>query len=276
MRRATAEVLERVGLFRPTFELRGLLRSLHPEVLYRNTPYWLRGAPDGAPLPSRKARVLVSGSGDIEWFLDGGRRAADAIRGALAGQGADLAGFNRVLDLGCGCGRVLRQWSALTNVELHGVDTQEILVSEARRTVPRAQVAVNDLEPPLPYPDATFDLVYCLSVFTHLDEPVSLRWRDEIRRILKPGGYWIVTTQGDVYRPKLSRAERHVYDGGGVVCQRDEFRGLNLCQAFHPESYLRRVLADGFAVMAFEPEGAKGNPRQDLSILKREGERADG
>jgi SAM-dependent methyltransferase len=270
MRRATAEVLERVGLFRPTFELRGLLRSLHPEVLYRNTPYWLRGAPDGAPLPSRKARVLVSGSGDIEWFLDGGQRAADAIRGALAAQGADLATFDRVLDLGCGCGRVLRQWRSLPDrVELHGVDTQEILVKEASRTVPRARVAVNALEPPLPYPDQSFDLVYCLSVFTHLDEPVSLRWRDEIRRILKPGGFWIVTTQGNVYRPKLSRAERQVFDGGGVVCQRDAFRGLNLCQTFHPESYVRRVLADGLRVASFEPEGAKGNPRQDLYVLTR-------
>ena len=215
--------------------------------------------------------MLVSGTPDIDWFLAGGARAADAIRGALVRQGADLAGFERILDFGCGCGRVLRQWRDLPRVELHGVDTQAVLVNEARRTVPHARVAVNALEPPLPYADASFDLLYSLSVFTHLDEPVQLRWRDEIRRVLKPGGFWIVTTQGTVYLPKLSRAERQRFEAGGVVCQRDAFRGLNLCQTFHPEAYVRDVLAQGFRVASFDPEGARGNPRQDLYVLRRTG-----
>ncbi|HET7617995.1 MAG TPA: class I SAM-dependent methyltransferase [Vicinamibacterales bacterium] len=269
MRRAAADVLERVGLFRPTFELRGLLRSVHPDVLYRNAPFWWRGAPDGAPLPSRKARMLVSGSADIEWFLDGGRLAADTIRRAVERQGVDLSRLGRVLDFGCGCGRVLRHWHDLTDVELHGVDTQPLLVDEARRTVPRARIGVNQLEPPLPYQSGTFDLVYSLSVFTHLDEPVQFRWRDEIRRVLKPGGLWLVTTQGTAYLPKLNRAERARFEAGGVVCQRQAFRGLNLCQTFHPESYVRGTLARGLTVVDFEPEGAKGNPRQDLYVLRR-------
>ena len=112
--------------------------------------------------------------------------------------------------------------------------------------------------------------MYSLSVFTHLDERQQLLWRDEIRRILKPDGLWLLTTQGDAYVPKLSREERDRFAAGDVVCQRSEFRGLNLCQAFHPEQYVRNVFADGLAVVDYEPEGARGNPRQDLYVLRRQ------
>jgi SAM-dependent methyltransferase len=270
MRRTLSGLMSTLGLTRPVFALRFFLRRLKPTVMLRNLRYSLAGAPDGLPLPSTSARMLVAGSADPDWFLSGGVLGANAIRSALERHGRHMQDFERILDFGCGCGRVLRHWGSLKTVKVFGTDMQHRLLRECRRVLPFAHVAVNGPHPPLPFADASFDLVYSLSVFTHLDERQQLLWRDEIRRILKPEGLWIVTTQGDAYLPKLSREERMRFESGDVVCQRSEYRGLNLCQAFHPERYIRDVFADGFSIMHYEPEGARGNPRQDLYLLRRE------
>lgn len=269
MRRTLSGLVGTLGLTRPVFALRFLVRRLKPDVMWRNVIYWLRGAPDGLRLPSVTARLLVAGSADPDWFLDGGTLGGTAIRDAVARQGQPMERFERILDFGCGCGRVLRQWRALGSVQVFGTDMQHRLLRECRRVLPYTHLAVNGPEPPLPFADESFDLVYALSVFTHLDERQQLLWRDEIGRILKPNGLFVMTTQGTAYLPKLSRDERSRFEAGQVVLQRSEYRGLNLCQAFHPESYVRDVFADGFAIVDFEAEGARGNPRQDLFVLRR-------
>jgi SAM-dependent methyltransferase len=272
MRRTLSGLVSTLGLTRPVFALRFFLRRLKPSVFARTIGYWIRGTPDGLPLPSTSARILVAGSADPDWFLNGGALGAEVIRSAVRQQGRDMHDFERVLDFGCGCGRLLRHWRELTKVKIFGTDMQLRLLRECRRVLPFAHVAVNGPEPPLPFADASFDLVYSLSVFTHLDERQQLLWRDEIRRILKPDGLWLLTTQGEAYMPKLSRPEQKRFRAGAVVCQRNEFRGLNLCQSFHPEQYVRNVLADGLLVLDYEPEGARGNPRQDLYVLRRVGQ----
>lgn len=269
MKRAVSEWLGRLGLIRPAFAVRFLLARLQPGVLWRNLRCRVLGSPDGLPLPSTAARVLVAGSADPDWFVRGGALAAESIRRAVARQHRDLRAAKRILDFGCGCGRVLRQWTDLQGVQVFGTDYQHRLVAEAHRLLPFAHVSVNGLQPPLPFLDESFDLVYSLSVFTHLDEEQQIAWRDEIRRVLRPGGLWVLTTQGDSYVEKLNRDERDRFADGQVVCQRRAYRGLNLCQAFHPETYVRGPFSDGLTVVDFEREGARGNPRQDLYVLRR-------
>ena len=45
--------------------------------------------------------------------------------------------------------------------------------------------------------------------------------------------------------------------------------GSNLCSVFHPTKWVRERLARGFTVVDFLPEGAKGNPTQDLYVLQK-------
>jgi SAM-dependent methyltransferase len=54
----------------------------------------------------------------------------------------------------------------------------------------------NSAAPPLPYSGGYFDVVYCLSVFTHLSESMQDLWIGELRRILKPGGVLVLTVHG--------------------------------------------------------------------------------
>jgi SAM-dependent methyltransferase len=270
MRRQIASFLRRSGLMPLVFQTRMRLAPVMPGTLANNVRWWLGGARETLPLPSTRARYLVAGSADIQGFLELGRRAADSIEAAVAKAGRPIDGMSAILDFGCGSGRVLRHWKRIAgSVAVHGTEMNELLVGECARCVPFAKVGRNRPAPPLDYPDATFDLVYALSVFTHLHENLQRDWRDELRRVLKPGGLLLVTTHGAFYAPRLSADERARFDTGACVVQGAEFLGENLCIAYHPEASVRALFADGFDVVDFVPEGAKGNPSQDLWLLRK-------
>src|SRR5204863_340186 len=89
----------------------------------------------------------------------------------------------RVLDFGCGAGRTLRHLLD-TGAELHGCDVHGPSVDWlAEHLWPPLRVHRSGERPPLPYADGTFDLVYALSVFTHLVDTWD-EWLAELRRVL--------------------------------------------------------------------------------------------
>jgi SAM-dependent methyltransferase len=104
----------------------------------------------------------------------------------------------RVLDFGCGAGKVLRHFASEAEVaELHGCDIDEPSIDWLERELcPPFHAFRNEEEPPLPgIADENYDLVLALSVFTHLTD----RWSDwllELHRVLKPGGLLIATFLG--------------------------------------------------------------------------------
>jgi len=271
LKRRVGGLLGGLGLLPFSFRLRGLLAPLRPTVFVRNARYWGRLPDDGRPLPSTRARFLVAGSADITWFLEGGRLGYDSIRETLERNGCDIASLDDILDFGCGCGRVLRHWAGQTSAALHGVDQQPLLIDECRRILPEARFSVNGPEPPLPFADSSIDLAYCLSVFTHMNDGQQKAWRDEVHRVLRPGGLWLFTTQGPAYLDRLDADDQRRFGAGQIVCHYGRYRGENFCQTFHPERYVRDTLAAGFSVVDYVPTGARGNPVQDLYLLRRDG-----
>jgi SAM-dependent methyltransferase len=254
MKRRLLRLLDRAGLIGPAFRAWELARTLAPRA---------QPAVEGPPLPPRRLMVRVAGTADPEWFLRSGRAAYGAIAAHVP-----LAGLESVLDFGCGCGRVTRYWAGFPGA-VHGSDLSRPAVEWCRTHLPFARFEVNGLEPPLAFAGESFDLVYALSVFTHLTEPLQLAWRDELRRVLRPGGLLLVTTHGNAYRPRLAPEERARFDQGELVVRWGDLPGTNLCSAYHPEPYLRAAFAHGFELVALEPEGALGNPTQDLVLFRR-------
>jgi SAM-dependent methyltransferase len=263
-RRRLRRVLRAVGLLEPARRARELVRAARGTR--RNARYWRRGAPDGLPLPPARLIGLVTGTPDVEWFLLGGERAAESIRAALARNGIDPARLHAILDFGCGLGRVLRHLKDLP-AERHGADLNPRLIAWCQRRLGVGRFVVNGLRPPLPYPDGRFDLVYALSVFTHLPEDLQRPWIEELARVLAPGGHLLITTHGARYREELTPDERRRFDAGALVLRNDDAAGLNVCGAYHPEAYVRGTLARGLEVVDFVPEGARGNPHQDLYLI---------
>jgi SAM-dependent methyltransferase len=223
---------------------------------------------DGLPVPPPALRFLVAGTDDLEWFLASGRLAARTVTDCLARQGLALGRRRRVLDWGCGCGRVIRHLRGVSGPEFHGSDRNARAVAWCRQNLGFARFATNSLRPPLPYPDRHFDLVYAFSVFTHLTEPEQQRWMDEMKRVLVSGGHLLFSTHGDKAAEGLAPAELAEFQKGNGVVRGHHVLGTNFCAAYHPEGYVRRVLARGLEVIDFTPEGAKGNPPQDLYLVR--------
>ena len=103
----------------------------------------------------------------------------------------------RVLDFGCGPGRVIRQFAPYGDeTDFVGCDVHQPSIRWARANLsPPFSFFVNDHGPPLSCADASFDLVYAMSVFTHLTDTWSA-WLLELRRILRTGGYLVLSFLG--------------------------------------------------------------------------------
>jgi len=227
----------------------------------------------GPPIPPPHLMHLVAASEDVAWFLDGGQRGASSLVSILEKNGVRLESLGSVLDFGCGVGRVLRHWAGLQGPTFHGTDYNPLLINWCQKNLPFAQCQLNELGGGLSYPDESFDLIYALSVFTHLDENLQGFWIKELSRTLRPGGYLFITTHGEHYFSQLDDEEQARYRGGELVVVGSRREGSNDCAAFHPEGYVRSTLAreHGLEVIDFVPEGALGNPRQDVFLLRKPG-----
>lgn len=213
-------------------------------------------------LPPPKLRSLVGGSPDSGWFLTAGRRSAAALRAAAIERGFDLDDpATDILDFGCGCGRISRHWQR----PIHGTDIQPELVAWCQEHLP-GDYTVNDPEPPTHYPESAFDVVYAVSVFTHLPVDRQREWLAEFARIMRQGGLLLLTTHGDrLAAEALSRDELREYHDGRIVVCYPRHAGKNLCAAYHPAGSVARLTHD-FDVVGHLVEALA---RHDIHALTR-------
>jgi len=263
LRRNLLDLMDKVHLARPAtqaYELALAAKGAATRVT----------APDGLPLPPARLRAQIGPShANPRVFLESGRTQAELIRTLVDEAGTSIDDVGALLDWGCGCGRVLRHWSQLEHTRVFGCDINPNMIAWCRENLPFATVAVTDLEPPLPYEEETFGLLYAFSVFTHLTEELQHAWMRECERVLAPGGYLLISTMGEYYlsRGRLSSAEEESFQNGDVVVLYEGAPGTSLCSAYHPSAYVHEQLARGFEVVAFRPTAA-GGPH-DLHLLRK-------
>lgn len=224
---------------------------------------------DGVPVPSAGLRFMVIGQSDPDQFLHWGKRGAQLVSDLLARHGKRLDEVGNVLDLGCGCGRVIRHLRQCGAEGLYGCDCNAKAIAWCQRFLDFATFDVNNLEPPLPYPDEMFGMIYAYSIFTHFPEPLQTRWIDEIRRVLAPGGYFLMTVHGRRFIEARGASERAAFQRGELVVVGEKLAGSNSCAAFHPERYVREVLTRELEVVDFIVGGAEACGPQDVYLLRR-------
>lgn len=130
----------------------------------------------------RRELQAIHAHEDRHWWYRGRRRiVCDEIARLGLPPGA------RVLDAGCGSGRLLDELAG--RFEVSGVELDADSVAAARA---RGHADIHEgMVETLPWDDATFDLVTCLDVIEHTqDDRVTLR---ELRRVLRPGGALLLT-----------------------------------------------------------------------------------
>jgi 2-polyprenyl-3-methyl-5-hydroxy-6-metoxy-1,4-benzoquinol methylase len=120
-----------------------------------------------------------------------------AVKDYAGRLGRTLTPESRILDFGCGWGRVLRFFlKDVLDDRLYGVDVDPAAIEMCRQTMLYGTYTVTQRCPPTEFSSDTFDLVYAYSVFSHLSEADHIRWVEEMARILKPGGLLVATTLG--------------------------------------------------------------------------------
>lgn len=106
-------------------------------------------------------------------------------------QVVDFGGFRgkRLIEVGCGIGTDLTRF-ARGGALVTGVDLSETAIELARQNLALHDVSAEELRVAdgegLPYPDASFDVVYGHGVIQYTDDPARLI--REAHRVLKPGG----------------------------------------------------------------------------------------
>jgi SAM-dependent methyltransferase len=184
-------------------------------------------APSEVPVPPAILRYRVSELISVPEFLRVGMGCADLIRQHVREMGIDLASTHRVLDFGCGCGRTIRWFLQYDSAEFHGVDVDEEAIDWCKRHLRRGHFLATAPTPPLPYPPGHFDVIYCLSVFTHLNESMQDSWLLELRRILKPGGMILLTIYGASASQELDIAGQTELQTEGFIHKRSQkLKGL--------------------------------------------------
>jgi len=103
----------------------------------------------------------------------------------------------RVLDFGCGSGRTLRHFlSEAETGELWGADVDAASIEWMQEALcPPLHAWRSAAGPPLGLEHGSFDLIWAISVFTHLTT-TSIPWLLELQRLLKPDGLLIATYMG--------------------------------------------------------------------------------
>lgn len=99
--------------------------------------------------------------------------------------------IRQVMDLGCGTGNSIDYFRRKNpSIRWAGVDIEKSPEVESRTRTDGKFYTFDGAH--IPFDDNYFDLIYCRQVFEHVRYPICLL--KEIRRVLKPNGYFVGST----------------------------------------------------------------------------------
>lgn len=176
------------------------IRSLLPSVPDRSLQEWWNGA-SGALL------------------INQGKSFYSKLTERIARHSDRSLGESRVLDFGCGWGRLIRYLARdVAPGSLYGCDPIEEILDVCRKSGVPATLAHSELLPTrLPF-DEKFDLAYAFSVFTHLSEAAHESCLGALHGSLRPGGILVLTVRPPHYL-ELSPLMREVRESLGPHCR---------------------------------------------------------
>jgi demethylmenaquinone methyltransferase/2-methoxy-6-polyprenyl-1,4-benzoquinol methylase/phosphoethanolamine N-methyltransferase len=118
-----------------------------------------------------------------------------ALREKLIELAAPASG-ETVLDVGCGTGTLaIAIKPKVGDGEVHGIDASPEMIEVAKEKAAREGLEIDfrvALIEALPFPDASFDLLTSSLMLHHLPDDLKTKGLREIRRVLKPGGRFML------------------------------------------------------------------------------------
>jgi cyclopropane fatty-acyl-phospholipid synthase-like methyltransferase len=216
----------------------------------------------------------TTGNEDTTNFRLTGLSTAIKLVETMNALGRGLTSAQNVLDWGCGCGRVARfclEWPGFT-----GVDIDADNIGWCRAHLHPERFEEIGLYPPTPLARGHFDVIFGISVMTHLDEDVQQEWLKELYEISAPDAVVLLTIIGEhgASRARFTAENFAEYLASGKVFVRtpeviDDALGSPgyYGTTFLTHDYVRRKWSRWFKVERIIPSYI-GN-HLDLVVLRR-------
>lgn len=196
------------------------------EYYVKNDPY---------PIPAVEDREMYCPDHDYEFWLSGlydFKKISDAAKR----QKIRLNKDTRVLDFGCASGRVLRHFAAQSKAQVWGSDISDDHVTWCNKYLSKKMVVFQNTSiPNMPIEDNFFDIIYAMSVFTHI-ESFETSWLCEVRRMLKPGGIAYITVHDESAWERMPKE----WGVGKALLQHPDFDRKWLKTGFPGEKFVSR------------------------------------
>lgn len=170
-------------------------------------------------------------------FARTGEKKVAMIEHHLGELGLKIPADARILDFGTGSARALCAFHKhYPKATCYGCDLKADVIEWANRHRPELTVVKNEMQPPLRADLKDFDLVYALSVWTHMPEAACSAWLSHMHERMKPGGVLFLT----IAEPSTAIALDH---------------------GFNPDTLAKRVRANG---------GCLYDPGTDMTYIQKE------
>ena len=258
----------------PVYWLVGFLKYLdfRRRLQAANLVYAEGGSP---ALPPPMLRYRVHGALDESSYIHAGKSIASCLMQCLQSQ-AIATNNSTILDFACGPGRVAVELKKLMpTCYLCGTDIDKEAIAWAQSHLPDVgEFATNEATPPTRYAADAIDVVYSISLFTHLDEATQNVWLAELARILKPGGTLLTTIHGALARASCTAEELTELDRNGIAFRVDRKGRFKLDglpdfyqTTFHTREYVAKEWNKFFEVVDHIEGGL--DKHQDLVVLRR-------
>lgn len=184
----------------------------------------------------------------------------------------------RVLDFGCGAGRTLRHFLAeAETAEFWGADIDAESIDWLQEALcPPLNALRSESAPPLGLEYGTFDLIWAISVFTHLTD-TSIPWLLELHRLLKSEGILIATFMGGWYSEAVLNEPWDEDTVGMNVLRHNQGWDQGGPMVLMSEWWVHAHWGRAFEILAIEPLGQHWAllRKQDVDLTAEELERPE-
>lgn len=258
-------------------------------------------SPFGDPLPHFPSEELQRNTTSLsgEQALSQANGFYGDIIGVLDSCGICIESDWVILDFGSCWGRISRFFMRdVPKRNIQGVDVEKEFVDICNNLFDSNAFSVCQAMPPLEVVSSSVNLICAYSVFSHLSEAAFLAWLREFSRILKPGGIVAFTTRNEGFmdycaslnsrKSELSgyqlalatavggntdltqkyRAGEFVFVSGQGVSGGGSMNESFYGEAFIPQAYIQKRLADEFETLEYKPIGQAYD--QALFVLRKQ------
>ena len=221
--------------------------------------------PTTLPIPPRELAARIGGAYSEYRSIGATQR---AFIEPLLPNGWSFDG-KTVLDFGCGTGRTLSAFAAeAERAEFVGCDIHPESIAWAEAELcPPFRFFVCSETPPLQQLDESFDLIYAMSVFTHITQEWS-RWLAELHRVMRPEGIAVISVLGPAMAHQILGRNWDERIGMAMVDMHKDW-SIGGPSVLLSEWWVREHWGRAFEIIRFQGCDPAAGAGHDLVVLRR-------